>query len=1276
MPISASPVDHFYAAGHAFQEREVELSPFADLYQKFASEMGPAASQIASFNHWLAEELPVQIQMKSMCHGGSHYGFHNVQVKKPVLESGEPMYPYIARKHGMSYRGEMVCEVVKTDLRTREVLTVYAEIGLIPVLVGSSACWLHGRDPAGRHEIFEDGNEPLGYYIVNGSERAVVTEDKLAFSQAISSYSKARGGAVETTVTSHGFNGDTVISAFPGKIVPRVKVSVISKGMKGVNTRVNVGCLILMDALLQYGDPDRFAYEAPALASGAAAVDTDARRVDALDTARELIMRFVPDQYRAAVSAHLLATEEKYGSVTAPLSYIVSKRLKNSNTGREAVVTAALAAARERTAAAYATGRGTLDATADAAAAVESRMFAPRLRAGSVAGPAPDADRASILLDYFADLFPEVAGMHDKAVHVAGLVARHCLVAIGALKVDNRDGWENKRVKNASGWMSQHVNGCLKFTPHGSGITGYTDELVKKFAQPVDGVRENTIQILKRDTQIALWSLAGQVNTPSNRQSKQTSVRMVQPSQLGYVCLSETPATDACGLTKQIASTAWTALRRSALAYAEEIIRPVLEPIGGWGAVSGYDSGLRPHPVSVDTVVVGWCRADEKYPVIRDRTKRHRKYFDITVMHNRDTNTLETHASGGRLCFPVLPVGESAVKISEEAPGGDLAAFVAGVTDLMDLFEAGLVEMVSAAELQYCRLADRAEEVPEVIAKRAAAPEPDSGWLRLVAPVHPLSFLGVAAATMPWANTCQAPRVNFESNQAGQANNNSNDCNYARFDNASKRMDCARPTVESMIAGPVGLKRAPAGRMMITAYMALANNGEDGIIVNSKAFAGIRMTKTSTFKASVQIVDEAARARLDTRARRTAKRVNRLCNPSVVLSGEKYDRDGKYAHACRHLGEDGLPKLGAVMLPDDILIGIVTETIEASSSAASFSDGASVRLSATEAPAVVDRIEVVPELPAPTSDRAAVNYIVRVRVRDVRPVTPGDKMASRQSQKGTIAAVRSNTEAAAGYDATSGTTWPGSAREALNDQMSFRFAKALPRIAEGPNAGVEPDIVVNPAAIPTRMTTGILYEMLASLGAVYTGERVDGTSFSHLDLGDFDRVGEILESRGLARDGKSVVEFPGGQRLYGDGRLFIAPICYRFLRHVVKDKARVRRMGKRELISNGPVQGRGNDGGLRCSEMEKFCMTCWGAPGVLYDRFTHSSDLFILDICANCGYSSYIDVGKLSTVCRRCPPGTAKPAILEVSFVIVLIMNMLIQAGIATRFRRLMPVSE
>jgi DNA-directed RNA polymerase II subunit RPB2 len=125
--------------------------------------------------------------------------------------------------------------------------------------------------------------------------------------------------------------------------------------------------------------------------------------------------------------------------------------------------------------------------------------------------------------------------------------------------------------------------------------------------------------------------------------------------------------------------------------------------------------------------------------------------------------------------------------------------------------------------------------------------------------------------------------------------------------------------------------------------------------------------------------------------------------------------------------------------------------------------------------------------------------------------------------------------------------------------------------------GVSPDIIVNPNAIPSRMTIGQLVECIVAKTATLQGREADGTPFNGIDV---ESVKEELGKLGYNKNGfEYLYNGMTGQKM--KSMIFIGPTYYQRLKHLVKDKYHSRSRGTRTLLTRQPPEGRSRDGGLR-----------------------------------------------------------------------------------------------
>lgn len=250
----------------------------------------------------------------------------------------------------------------------------------------------------------------------------------------------------------------------------------------------------------------------------------------------------------------------------------------------------------------------------------------------------------------------------------------------------------------------------------------------------------------------------------------------------------------------------------------------------------------------------------------------------------------------------------------------------------------------------------------------------------------------------------------------------------------------------------------------------------------------------------------------------------------------------------------------------------------------------------------------------------------KTRIREQRIPQIGDKFSSRHGQKGTIGMMYNQED--------------------------------LPWTADG----IVPDIIVNPHAIPSRMTIGHVFECVASKLAALLGIRIDATAFSHKPV---DEICNMLKKAGFSEDGREVMYHPyTGKRL--KGRVFIGPTFYQRLKHMVEDKIHARARGKVVGLTRQPVDGRANGGGLRWGEMERDCGVAHGASAVLHERMMLSSDAYDAPICDKCGLIGTAVANTFGEYkCRHCDSSSVET--VKMPYAGKLLMQELMSMGIAPK---------
>ncbi|KAI3977796.1 hypothetical protein MKX01_040541 [Papaver californicum] len=441
--------------------------------------------------------------------------------------------------------------------------------------------------------------------------------------------------------------------------------------------------------------------------------------------------------------------------------------------------------------------------------------------------------------------------------------------------------------------------------------------------------------------------------------------------------------------------------------------------------------------------------------------------------------------------------------------------------------------------------------------------------------IHPSLILGVCASIIPFPDHNQSPRNTYQSAMGKQAMG-------IYVTNYQLRMDTLayvlyypqKPLVTTRAMEHLHFRQLPAGINAIVAIACYSGyNQEDSVIMNQSSID--RGFFRSLFFRSYRDEEK----KMGTLIKEDFGRPNRENTMGM--------RHGSY----EKLDDDGLAPPGTRVSGEDVIIGKTSPIAQDDAD-----QGQASRYKRRDHSTIMRQSEsgMVDQVMLTTNANGL--RFVKVRMRSVRIPQIGDKFSSRHGQKGTVG-------------------------------MTYT-QEDMPWTVEG----ITPDIIVNPHAIPSRMTIGQLIECIMGKVAAHVGKEGDATPFTDVTV---DNISKALHKCGYQMRGyETMYNGHTGRKL--TSMIFLGPTYYQRLKHMVDDKIHSRGRGPIQILTRQPAEGRSRDGGLRFGEMERDCMIAHGAANFLKERLFDQSDAYRVHVCEHCGLIAIANIRKGTFECRGC----------------------------------------
>uniref|UniRef100_A0A6C0JXQ0 DNA-directed RNA polymerase n=1 Tax=viral metagenome TaxID=1070528 RepID=A0A6C0JXQ0_9ZZZZ len=820
-----------------------------------------------------------------------------------------------------------------------------------------------------------------------------------------------------------------------------------------------------------------------------------------------------------------------------------------------------------------------------------------------------------ILADYFLPHIGEVAYM-QKAYYLGYIVFRLLNVSIGAEVPTDRDSFRYKRVELAGSLLYDLFKEYYAIQQRGIHLefekklyynkelyesrldaliqdnyrevlkdrileTGFKKAFKGNWGAQSHTKRIGVVQDLNRLSFYTYISHLRKTNLPLPSGVKLVGPRVLHSSHWGFIDPIDTPDGGNIGLHKQLAITTYISrgmsrepiiqwMREKASMRLVEDCGPQLLAQMTKVIINGYWAGVVGEPI--ETIKkIRLFRRNALLPIHTSAT------FDIKQ------NTIFIYTDMGRLCRPIFYKDENTEKMSYEnkeiigkivkgefnwqnlVSGFNekkIANFNPNVPQIYELYELyqGVEVENNPAKLERF-LSDKAiidyidpSESEDVL----IAVNPDE-----VLPIHTHSeiheslIFGVMCNQIIFPENNPPVRNAFSTGQSKQAVSMYHTNFPVRMDKTAVVLNSGQiPLVKSRFMEHINHEENTYGENAIVAIMCYTGyNVEDAILINEGALK--RGLFRTTYYTTYEAHEETSKIG-DFISEKKFSNIEEIENIVGKKPGYDYSKLDAY----------GIIRENTPVDDKTVLIGLSSNN----------SQKANVRIDGSKTPkkgqiGIVDKTFI--------TEGEEGERIAKVRIREERIPFLGDKMASRAGQKGTIGMVI--------------------------PECDMPFTKD----------GIRPDLIINPHAIPTRMTIGQLVECIIGKASAHYGAFSDCTAF--VNKGSKIEIYEqLLAKAGFHSQGNEVL-YNGMTGEQVESSIFIGPTYYMRLKHMVKDKVNYRARGPNTALTHQPVSGRANDGGLRIGEMERDSVISHGISNFLQESMMERGDKYQIAVCNQSG---------------------------------------------------------
>jgi len=1057
---------------------------------------------------------------------------------KPIIydeQHAHYMYPNDARLRNMTYgttiHYDVDVDIIYYEGEERKEETMVLEkiyLGRFPIMLQSNLCILKSLEPDVRFNMGECKYDYGGYFIIDGKEKVIVSQEKFADNMLyVREYKADELYSHSAEIRSVSEDASKPIRTTGVKMVAPTSSLTNRQIVVAVpNVRKPIPLFILMRAL--------------GVISDKAIIETCLLDMEKNKSYIDLFIPSVHDAnkiFNQETAIRFIATFTKRKSINGVLDILMNYFLPHIG-----------------------------DINFLDKAYFVGIMVKKMLRVYTKEEKPTDRDnfrfkRVEVSGSLIYDLFREYFLIQKRAIGLA---------------IDNEHYYHKGKYKD--NFKALIENNFHEFFKERSVEAGFKKAFKGNWGSESHTKRVGVVQDLNRLSWNTFISHLRKINLPLDASAKVIGPRLLNSSQWGFIDPVDTPDGGNIGLHKHLAISTFITSGSSS--------KPIIAWLRAHTPMKILQECLPNYLANTSKVIVNgnWIGVIDDPLALVNLLKLYRRNGVVptftSICFDYKYNEINIYTDAGRLSRPIF-------YIEKEKPSFSRA----NVIELMDsgkatweqivsgfkekavsnfniknnvLYEVGeLYPDIKTAEAQEAELnknkaivdyVDTSEEESALIATTGEDIKKNKYYTHVE--IDPSLIFGVMGNLIIYPEANQYPRDAFSCGQSKQAVSVYHSNHQMRIDKMGVTLNYGQiPLIKTRYLEYINNESMPYGENAIVAIMCYTGyNVEDAILINQGS------VDRGIFRTSYYSMYE---------AREESSKVSGSMSNSVFADVSKKSVSGiKPGYDYSHLNKWGLVEENTPLDDKIVLIGKVTSNV-------------------AEPDALSDASVMPKKGQLGYVDKSFITEgeegfrIAKIRVREERIPAIGDKMASRAGQKGTIGLIIPEED--------------------------------MPFCADG----TKPDLIINPHAIPSRMTIGQLIESLFGKACTMYGGFGDCTAFTTKGSNS-KTYGPMLTKAGFHSSGNQIL-YNGmtGEQLQSD--IYIGPTYYMRLKHMVKDKINYRARGPNTMLTRQSVQGRANDGGLRIGEMERDSIISHGASQFLTESFLVRADEYYMAVCNKTG---------------------------------------------------------